>query len=197
MRRAAPQAGNPTPGNKGATLRERLPVVLLHLLMCIPTAWAVPDRLLEVVPADSLAVVLFDRRGGTDDEDGTSTAGRVAAALLEHTRGIGLWHRVDTTVGIVADAISLHPELARYPRAAMLLDVQADPLADGGFRLAGISAGLVVVTGKNHLDIERNIQALLNVYADSDVARLTERKANGSTVHTLADRRLPVWALIE
>ncbi len=162
-----------------------------------PGARAVPDRLLQVVPADPLAVVLLDRHGTRETEDNPVTAEHVATALLRHARSMGLFRAVDTTLGVVADVIAIHPELACYPRAIVLFDVQADPLSGGGFRLSGISAGMVVVTGKDHLRVGQAIQSMLNRYAKGDTACLTQRKANGTVIYTLVERRLPEWAPIE
>ncbi len=178
-------------------MRQRwLAVVLLGVLLGTTRAQAVPDRLLQVVPADPLAVIWFDRHAAEDGEEPVN-AGRIAAAILQHTREMGLLRDVDATVGLLADVLALQPELGRYPRAVVVLDVQADPLSGGGFRLGGLGAGLIVVTGGDHLRIERQIQALLNLHADRETARLTQRDANGMTVYTLADRRWPEWAVVE
>ncbi|MFH0980564.1 MAG: hypothetical protein V2A79_03380 [Planctomycetota bacterium] len=179
-------------------MRQRLLVMVVSgASLWVGQAQAVPDRLLQIIPADAPAVLLLDRASEAPTENPAMTAGGFAAALLQHTRDMGLLRDVDTTVSLVADALALQPELARYPRAVVLLDVKADPLSGGGFRLGGIAAGLIVLTGGDHLRLEGQIQLLLNLYATRDTARLTQRSANGTTIHTLTEQRLPDWAPIE
>lgn len=166
-------------------------------LLCTGTAMGTPDRLVQVVPADPLAVWFSDQRAAEPDRDRAVTAARFAAALLHHSRHMGLMDGIDPTAGLVVDAVALLPELARYPRALVLLDVRADALGDGGFRLGGIAAGLVVVTGGDHARIAANLQSLLDRYANDLTGRLTQRAHDRTTVYTLTDNRLPPWAVIE
>ena len=186
-------------------LAERRTIVLRHLLvpvsslilLCAGMAWAVPARLLQVIPRDSLAVILFDKHAGSDGETAPTSAGRAAATALRHARAAGLLHNIDTGAGMVVDGLLILPELARYPRGVVLLDVRVAALNGDSFRFGGLSAGLVLLTGDDQLHVSRHIQSLLNVYVDTDTARLTQRETHGAIIHTLADRRLPDWAVIE
>ena len=174
-----------------------LSVALASTLLGPFSASAVPERLLEIVPEDAIAAVLLDGVAAADGTGASATAERLAGVLLRHTRELGLLHQVDAVVGVVADAVSLHPQLAKYPRAVVLGDMRVKRLASGGFRLAGLGGGLVIVTGEEHAEVAKHVQALLNIYADSDAATLSSRQDYAATVHRLVDRRLPDWAVIE
>ena len=78
--------------------------------------------------------------------DAVDVAG-FAALLLQRGREMGLVPQLEGTAAWIAEILSILPDLSPYPRALVLLDVNADALPDGGHRLSGIQAGLILLTG--------------------------------------------------
>jgi hypothetical protein len=178
-------------------LRSRcVTLVVLAVLGAGAPARAVPERAWQVAPPEALAVVLLDGRT-VPDSSAPLSAGRMALAFLQQTRDMGLWRDLDPTLSVAADLIALHEKICRYPRALVLLDVRTQALSGGGFRFAGLSGGLVVLTGGDHRAVGGAIQSTLNLRTDRNLAELTQREVGGRTVYTLTDRRLADWAVIE
>jgi len=170
--------------------------------------------ILDAVPSD-VAAVYFHAGPDTDAPIGEARgAFELVAFLADGAHEIGLLSKVDSTTRLWIDALASMSVVLRYPHVIVLFDISARPRGDGGHRLAGLHAALIVDTcdrgeageggpkPDSHRQIEQRIQHLLNIYANRDDTVLTTRTCQGGGADgvearfTIRDRRLPSWATI-
>jgi len=157
-----------------------------------PSAPAVSPELLEAVPGDAWAVLAID--GAAPGANGATDTLNAASFLLDQAQRVGLISEADPTTRAVLQGLGSLPVVVRHPYALCLLSGDAQPIAAGGYRLAGLQAALIVQTGSDVAAIEARIQHLLNTYANSQVAKCEPVERGGSTWYRLVDQRLPDWA---
>lgn len=161
---------------------------------------AVEPRLLDVVPADPLAVVFVDRSpsevASTQPAGGSSLLG-VAGGVVSQLRGGGLLGDADATVGVLLDVVGGLSALGAYPYAVVVVDANARPLEGGGHRLSDLQAAVVAITGESHDRVARQIQAVLSARTSDSTSRIERAEVHGATVYTLIDTRLPDWARVK
>jgi len=153
--------------------------------------------LVDAVPADSVAVIL--NAGPLSGQPGSDLRITVdlAANLLARASGIGLLSRVDTDTRAWIESLATLPVVLQHPHALVLLDLSAVALPDGGHRLAGLRAALILNTGGPDAAMERRIQHFLSTYTNSEDATLSREDRAGGPLFSLRDRRLPSWAVIQ
>ena len=160
--------------------------------------------ILDAVPSDVAAVYFH---AGPDTDAPISEARGVfelAAFLADGAHEIGLLSKVDSTTRLWIDALASMSVVLRYPHVIVLFDISARPRGDGGHRLAGMHAALIVDTSDSpcsgrrprqpsrktacwdglrdagrYRQIEQRIQHLLNIYANRDDTVLTTRTCQG------------------
>jgi len=157
-----------------------------------PSAAAVSPKLLEAVPGDAWAVLAID--GAAPGASGATDTLNAASFLLDQAQRVGLISEADPTTRAVLQGMASLPVVVRHPYALCLLNGDAQPIAAGGYRLAGLQAALIVQTGSDVAAIEARIQHLLNTYVNNQVAKCEPVEREGFTFYRLVDQRLPDWA---
>ncbi len=179
------------------TARPRpLPISAVVALAVAPAALAVPSSLSDAVPKDAVAAYLADSsRAGKPESNAGSSLG-LATFVIDQAHELGLLSGLDLQCRAWFDALASASVVVEHPYALVLLDVRAAGLVDGGHRLAGLHAALIVHTGGANRAIEGRIQHLLNIYTNSLESTLTTQTGEHGAVFTLGDRRLPQWTVL-
>lgn len=168
--------------------------VALALLLCAAVPTTRPADLAAVVPHDAVAAVILDSPAASAGSDASAGGGwDVVTLLVRQARQVGLAGELGADSRIVADVIGSLPLLSRYPTAAILLNVEADPLPGGGHRLRRLEGALVFATGANPELVARRVQECLNLYTDRSHSVMEQHRVDGLAVHRLSDDRLPGW----
>jgi hypothetical protein len=147
-----------------------------------------PD-LIAAIPPDALAVAIVDAAPAADGEP-RSPASDLAAWAAMAVAG----RTAPTAIAEIATAVA---RLRSYPWSVALLDVRARALGAGSYKLAELSAVLVVHTRGENAAVTQDIQAALERWTTSDTARIETIETNGVRNHVLIDERLPGWAKIQ
>ena len=104
--------------------------VMVGMATLARPAAGIPHQLLQSVPADAVAAVLYD-----PVEDTTAGAGSMltlATLLLERGREMGLASQFGESFGRTLDIVGSLPVVAHHPLAMVLLDISSLPRPDGG-----------------------------------------------------------------
>lgn len=158
-------------------------------------AAGIPHRLLQAVPADATAAVLYD-----PVDDAIAGAGSVlslATLLLERGREMGLASQFGESLGRTLDIVGSLPVVAHHPLAMVLLDVSSVPRLDGGAQLSTLSVGLVIDTNGQNDAVARRVRYLLGIYTNNARGRIDKIESEGETSYRLTDSRLPDWAVMQ
>ena len=168
----------------------------------VAEAGAGPADMLDVVPADG-AVVYF-HAGPPSDVPPSSTRGTLALAafLVDRAHEIGILSKVDATARLWIDVLASASVVLDYPHTIVLFDVSARPRGEGGQRLAGLHAALIVHTRGQNAAIEQRVQHMLNMHTNNeDTVLTTQTGQEGGAEGTgprfeIRDRRLPEWVSV-
>jgi hypothetical protein len=178
---------------KGKWIRARI-IAALALTSASSLASAEGPNLPETVPADAV-VAIFVTPSETQTTTARSSIG-LATLLADQAQNLGLLSNIDATTRAWIDTLTASSVLLTYPHTAALFDIKAESLSDGGHKLAGLSAALVIDTGGDNSKIEQRIQHLLNTYTNSDATRLKQEPTGETIVYSLTDKRLPDWCVL-
>jgi len=168
----------------------------------------VPPELSSAVPAD-VAVALFypgqSVAQGTDPAPTQSPAApasrlsdalKLVAFLSDRASHVGLLSNLETCSRMWLDTFAALPVALEHPLALALFDARAEARSDGGHKLAGLHAALILHTRDVNEKVERRIQHLLNTYTNTEATTLADESTDDYTAFILRDRRLPEWASI-
>ncbi len=160
-----------------------------------------PLHLAQCLPSGILAAYVTvgpERPGSTTNaQQASATTPSVSPlSLLEQAQAMGLFGVVDVCTREWLDSITAISLLYQYPHAVALFDISATPRDDGGHKLAGLSAAIVIETGGDTNAINRRVQHLLDTYTNAEQSILTKEKLGDQIWMTLRDRRLPEWVVI-
>ncbi len=164
------------------------------LALCARPCLATSPDLVSSIPKDAVAVLY---RAGPDVQspsratEGALAAASIIASLAYET---GALSKVDPCTRSWLDMIASIPIILDHPHALTLLDIQAKALDEGGHRLAGMQAAILIRTNGKNDAIIRRIQHLLNSHTNSDDTVLTSRTQDGVERFRLTDKRMPEWA---
>ncbi len=184
--------------NKAAKITAKYAIAFVWLpSSSSPAAQENGPILARSIPSDSVAVffVTPQRRDAAPAAGEPSLSGLVTT-LLEQARTMGLLAGTDPCTRAWLDSFTVAVELARFPHALVLLDIDASRRQDGGHQLSRLAAAVVVETGGEHALLERRIQHLLNAYANNQETILSNETTSDGTRSVIRDRRLPQWAAI-
>lgn len=169
--------------------------VLTAVLTLAQPAAAIPHRLLQAVPADATAAVLYE-----PVDDATAGAGAVlslATLLLERGREMGFAAKFGEALGRTLDIVGSLPVVAQHPLAIILLDVSSVPRPAGGAQLETLSIGLVIDTDAKNNALAQRVRYLLDIYTNNAHGRIDQIEVEGETSYRLTDSRLPEWAAMQ
>lgn len=168
-------------------------VMVVVTTLARPAA-GIPHQLLQAVPADATAALLYDP---VDDfTEGNHSMLTLAALLLERGREMGLASQFGGSVGRTLDIVGSLPVVAHHPLAMVLLDISSVPRPDGGAQLSTLTVGLVIDTNGQHDAIAQRVRFLLGIYTNNVYGRIDKIDSDGETSYRLTDSRLPDWAVM-
>ena len=205
MRQAVPRPDPvlPPPTNLAAigialTLAVCSPHLYAQMKSDAPEATPQPAvAVMSAVPADALGMLyLGGEKPGEASSDARLSIGLVTSAAAGAAE-LGLFSFSDPSIRAWIDVLAGWATVLDHPHALVILDASAEPLPDGGHRLATIHAGLVVRCGEDLAAIEHRVQHLLTTYTNTVGSKLTTWRRATDVVHRLTDARLPDWATIE
>lgn len=157
-------------------------------------AAAIDSSLIEVVPADAIAVLIVDTTGPPAD---ALSPLEISASIVGHASRMGLLSALPQTESLVLEVFATLPFLARRPFAVVLTDIQARKVGDTGHRLDRMQLGLILATSGQNEPIADVIQGFLNRYTASEMETIQQIRSDGPTIHRLTSRRWPPWVVIE
>ena len=169
--------------------------VMVGMATLARPAAGIPHQLLQSVPADAVAAVLYD-----PVEDTTAGAGSMltlATLLLERGREMGLASQFGESFGRTLDIVGSLPVVAHHPLAMVLLDISSLPRPDGGAQLSALSVALVIDTDGQHDAIAQRVRFLLGIHTNNVQGRIDKIESYGETSYRLTDSRLPDWAVLQ
>jgi len=193
------------PADRTKTLRPgaRSAVRLLAVLALACPATAreltpvVPSDLIEAVPADVIAACFNAGARSEESQVESARAFSMATGLLDRASETGLLSSVDLTVRGWIDALVSMAMVLQHPHALVLMDITATPGSEGGHKLGGINAAVIIHATGGHQDLDRRVQHLLSTYTNTDETVLTRESVGGDTMFSIRDRRLDDWATIQ
>ncbi len=156
----------------------------------------IPAALLQAVPEDAAAACFYAGPGEAEPSGEQHSTLRFAAFLADRAFELGLLSRVDPSVRAWIDVLVSVAIAWEHPHAVALFDFTATPRTDGGHRLAGLRAAVVIAPGDGRADLQQRIQHLLNTYTNRDETLLVPRSNGAEVVFDLRDKRLPDWATL-
>ena len=160
------------------------------------SAAAIPPSLPDAIPQDTVVAFFVDARPEQPEPTSVASTLGVATFLMDQISRFGLFGSLDAECRGWMDGLASLSLLRDHPHAVALFDVRAGKLKDGGHRLAGVNAALVVHTAGDNAKIEQRIQQLLNTHTNSDESRLATTTSDGRPIFTFRDRRLPDWFVV-
>lgn len=165
-------------------------------IACSPWRPAIADvpTLCRLVPGDASAMVYLEP---AESAEGGRSGVALAGMLVDHARAMGLLADVDQSTRLWIDGLAALPLVMGHPAALVLLDIDADPLEDGGHRFRAGRFALLLEVAPDDAAIPARIQHLLSSHTNQQDTTVTHTVAAGRSWYTLTDRRLPEWAIVE
>lgn len=173
----------------------RVGATLFIALGVSPVAAEIPE-LPKTIPAGAVVAYFVTPPQAQNPTDETRSSLSFATLLADQAQSLGLLSNIDATTRAWIDTLTAAGVLLGYPHAAALFDIKAESLGDGGHKLAGLHAALVIQTGGSNSKIEQRIQHLLSTYTNSEATQLEQDPSSGAVVYTLTDKRLPDWFVL-
>ncbi len=169
----------------------------IAIVFCACTAHAISPDLLEVVPRDHLAFVVFDNSAIEGAADSTTHVTPLVSLGADVLHRFGGQRANQSAVSATLDILSTLAKLEPYPFAVVVTDASAKRMGPDSFRLSGMQAAVIVATHGNNAPITQYIQDLLTRWTSRDSARITNQEEHGTKVFTLIDDRLPDWCVVK
>ena len=178
--------------------------VALLATVCFPVGAAsaggdgrtIPAALLRAVPQEVKAAAFYAGRRESEARPGPRSTLDLATFLVDRAQEFGLVSQLYPTVRVWADGLAAAAAVMQHPHAVALLDIRATARADGGHRLAGLKAAVILHTRGSNAEVEQRIQHLLSTYTNSKETEFSTRQTDEGPVFTVKDRRLPPWTVV-